>query len=554
APTSAFSYLRLIGLPATADIMPPQDSSPMLPSPPCRKEANSYYAGLPSRPILVARTGAEWEEPTGLEAYSVIRELRPVGNHAITEVWEDNLAFKIHALLDKMKVKWTSTDVVRIGNEGESSAPVILWIGVMPGSLSGDDGLVVASRCWKLLEKGGITDMEVEIRESVVTRSAGPKLLEPSSGGIFICDPTVNIREPLTTTPCLPICSQSVSWTDGTGGFFITEGDNTRTLLVTARHVVFPPGKSRNEPFEHKDGHPHYNVNLFGDTAFEGYLESIQTEIEREEFYIDYHKRCIEAARENDTPEWNKGREAAQEKLNKAKKAVEVLKTFYHNVSAEWDTPESRVLGHVILSPPIELGVGSDGYTEDWAIIEIDPAKIDRSNFSGNVIDLGTRISIPEFVYMISPNRENPSFEYPLDRLLKLEGTIPDEEMRHPTAVDRNNEPCLMVMKRGNTTGLTVGRANNTFSYVRYYYDDNVKTSKEWAILPRDSKSGAFSELGDSGSVIVDGRGRMGGLLTAGAGIIDSSDITYATPTTFLLKRMEEKGLRNPRIHPLLTA
>ncbi|KAG8685630.1 hypothetical protein FRC11_010303, partial [Ceratobasidium sp. 423] len=50
-----------------------------------KMEANSYYAGLPSRPILVARTGAEWKEPTGLEGYRVIKELRPVGNHAITE-------------------------------------------------------------------------------------------------------------------------------------------------------------------------------------------------------------------------------------------------------------------------------------------------------------------------------------------------------------------------------------------------------------------------------------------------------------------------------------
>jgi hypothetical protein len=65
---------------------------------------------------------------------------RVAGNHALKEVWEDNLALKLHALLDSMKVKWTSTDVVCIGNAGESSAPVILWIGVMPATLSGNDG------------------------------------------------------------------------------------------------------------------------------------------------------------------------------------------------------------------------------------------------------------------------------------------------------------------------------------------------------------------------------------------------------------------------------
>ncbi len=131
-------------------------------------EAKFYYAGLPSAPVLVARTSSTpWKAPTGPEASQKLKELRPVGNHALMEAWEGNLALKLHTLLDSMKVKWTSTDVVRIGNAGESSAPVILWIGVMPASLSGDDGIVVASKCRELLVESNITDVDVEIRESV---------------------------------------------------------------------------------------------------------------------------------------------------------------------------------------------------------------------------------------------------------------------------------------------------------------------------------------------------------------------------------------------------
>jgi len=136
-------------------------------------EAKFYYSGLPSAPVLVARTGSTpWEAPTGPEAYRKLKELRVVGNHAINEVWEDNLALKLRALLDSMKVKWTSTDVVRIGNadDSESFAPVILWIGVMPVSLSGHNGVVVAFKCQELLVECGITDVDVEIRESVVTK------------------------------------------------------------------------------------------------------------------------------------------------------------------------------------------------------------------------------------------------------------------------------------------------------------------------------------------------------------------------------------------------
>jgi len=523
----------------------------MFPLPPSVAESVCYYAGLPSRPTLVARTGVPWVAPTGPEAYSVYKELRAAGNHALKNIWEDNLALKIHAVLDLMKVKWTSTDVVRIKPVDESFAPVVLWIGVIPGSLSGDDGVVVAFKCRETLRENDITDVEVEIRESVVTQSAGPKLLRSADTS----DPTADFCEPLTTTLGLPICAQSTPWAEGTGGLFITEGENTeRLFLVTARHVVFPPDEEKNELFECKNySQPHYNVIHFGDAAFNKYVESIQSKIRREEFMVRHHEDRVEAVKGKDDLGANRERKYSQAQLDKSKKALPKLNPFYQDVLTHWATPESRVLGHVALSPPINVGVDSGGYTEDWAVIQIDASKVDATNFDGNAIDIGTSFSLYDFIRMMSPGPTH-SFEYPFDRLLRFEGTIPDEEMRNLTALDENNSPCLMVIKRGNATGLTVGRANDVFSYVRDYNDGgNTKTSKEWAILPFDSKSGAFSEKGDSGSVIVDGLGRVGGLLTSGAGATISSDITYATPISFLLKCMEDKGLHKPNINPVLT-
>jgi hypothetical protein len=514
-------------------------------------EAKYYYAGLPSAPALVARTGtAPWEAPTGPEAYRKLKELRVVGNHALKDVWEDNLALKLHALLDSMKAKWTSTDVVRIGNTGESSAPVILWIGVMPASLSGHDGVVVAFKCRELLVEYDIFDVDVEIRESVVTLSAGPKLLAPA----YSSDPTAGIREPLTTTLGLPIGSQSMGGGEGTGGFFIAEGGNAeRLLLVTARHVVFTPDK--NHHFELKNDGRHHRVMLFGDALFNEYLECIQAEIGGKALNVQYQEERLKAIEGKDDPAANKERQKAQVELDEAREAVEQLNSFYQDVSTRWATSESRVLGHVILSPPINAGVGREGYTEDWAVIEVDPSKVNSNNFNGNAIDLGTSISADELTRMMCPNPQNGlTFTYPSNRLLILKGTIPDEEMRHPTGVDQNDEACLMVIKRGMTTGLTVGRANNILSYARYFYDNKQhETSKEWAIFGFDSKSGAFSDRGDSGSVIADGLGRIGGLLTGGAGATPSSDVTYATPISFLLKRIHDNGLRKPNITPVLT-
>ena len=251
-----------------------------------------YYHGLPSAPMLVARTGTTpWIDPPGPEAYLPYKELRPVGKHAVSAVWEDNLALRLHALLDSMQVKWTSTDIVRIGipkDKPEDTFPVILWIGVMPKSLSGEVGSDVASQCQDLLLGYGITDVDVEIRESVVTCSAGPALLTP----VDESNPTVNIRNPLTTTLGIPICAQATPWSQGSGGFFITEDGNTkRLLLITARHVIFPPDQNENKYFKHENDSQHcHNVLLFSDTAFNEYLKSIKDKIRCQEIMAESHQ------------------------------------------------------------------------------------------------------------------------------------------------------------------------------------------------------------------------------------------------------------------------
>lgn len=49
-------------------------------------EAQSYYYGLPSRPVSVYQTGAPLKRPTGPEAYCVLKEARPICDHPIADV------------------------------------------------------------------------------------------------------------------------------------------------------------------------------------------------------------------------------------------------------------------------------------------------------------------------------------------------------------------------------------------------------------------------------------------------------------------------------------
>ena len=47
--------------------------------------------------------------------------------------------------LDSKEVKWMSLDPVCMGYTGESSPPVIVWMGVVSGSLSAKEGVKVAT-------------------------------------------------------------------------------------------------------------------------------------------------------------------------------------------------------------------------------------------------------------------------------------------------------------------------------------------------------------------------------------------------------------------------
>jgi hypothetical protein len=95
------------------------------------------------------------------------------------------------------------------------------------------------------------------------------------------------------------------------------------------------------------------------------YLKSIQAEIGGKALISQYQEQGIRVIEGKNDLAANKERQKAQVELDEAREAIEQLNTFYQGVSTRWATSESRVLGHVILSPRINIGVGSEGYTED---------------------------------------------------------------------------------------------------------------------------------------------------------------------------------------------
>ena len=138
------------------------------------------------------------------------------------------------------------------------------------------------------------------------------------------------------------------------------------------------------------------------------------------------------------------------------------------------------------------------------------------------------------------------TFKYPDDGLLPLRGIMSEDRMLRPDMLDGNGEPCLLVIKNGHATGVTVGRATGIFSYVhcRGAGHGGQTTGREWAVFGYDGKAQApFSAKGDSGSAIVNGSGEMGGMLTGGTGREggDVPEIAYATPMFWLWPRIKKQ-------------
>ncbi|KAJ6463459.1 hypothetical protein C8R45DRAFT_520868 [Mycena sanguinolenta] len=555
------------------------------------EEATCFYSRLPSCPLLVARTGnIPYESPRGPWQHPMRRELRIVGKHTIQDVWEDDLACKVHSILDTNQTDWTSTDVVRIAylpdQSGFTTPPdnddVVLWIGVDPGSLSYEDGIVVALQCKQLLLDYGLEDVNVEIRESELVHSSGPKLFGPledpelnMSFHYSAYNDPVDVRAPFTSMLGIPVCAQSTFSVEGTGGFFLDEGgDGKRLLLVTARHVVF--NDDNKTLCENNSDDSDHDVLLFNDASFQQHLATIQNEIRLQGRGIEIHQQMLDEI-EGDDEKATRAREHAQGQLNTAKAKAADLTALHEDLSTHWATPESRRLGHVVCSPPFAV---TEQYTQD---IAVDRAKIDPSTgFVGNVIDLGTKFPVHTLERMMCARaaprlgkHENEyaqwksgEFSFPSDRLLRLRGVIPAAELRLPRPRRRRDmlpdldsaEPDededdfgFVVLKSGRGSGLTIGRANNVFSYVRRRHPstDAVSISKEWPILPYlVEPSRGFSAPGDSGAVVVDARGRMGGMITGGAGCTAKPkgaegwakgrdaeiDVTYATPMEFVLR------------------
>ena len=143
----------------------------------------------------------------------------------------------------------------------------------------------------------------------------------------------------------------------------------------------------------------------------------------------------------------------------------------------------------------------------------------------------GTKYTKSKLLSLIYGRDNIPSeFKFPDDGLMHLGRILTADEVKHPNTKDTQGDPIRRVLKDGYMTGLTVGGLGKFMSFVRKYFPTGLQESVELPIFNHEDEPDTFSKGGDSGSLIVDIRGRFVALLTGGSNKdTDGSDITYAT-------------------------
>ncbi|KAL4062397.1 hypothetical protein J3A83DRAFT_4480206 [Scleroderma citrinum] len=438
-----------------------------------------------------------------------------------------SLPFKpisVFEYLDSVNVTWTTIDPVHFAEVEKDTGPILLWVSVKSKSLSRKNVEVTAVSCKKLLKEFEITNVEVMFQKLLFTWSASQQLFNYVSS----VHATAKVSSPLTPTLSLQIAAQATPCFDGTRGIYICEGSKRHNELYACT----------------KASQPHHDV-LFSSKVYQHVLKFIMVRIGRQAILVDHYKDELEGLGEAEKD--HDDMQAEEQKkfkdlLEKAEKAIDTLHKFH--------SESQHILGHIAYSPYF-CQCQHQMLHRGWALIKLHGKKIDWEAFKGNVIDLGTKISVIEDV---PPPTVHTSFKYLHGCLLPLWNVVKECKLYHLTMLNTNGELCLIVVKNGNSTSVTIGRATCTMFFVREYFKDGThETSMELAIYPYSHKDGAFSTLGDSGSIIADSKGGIVGLFTGGASQADSTDVTYATPFYWLFDECISAHFCNAYLYPIKT-
>ncbi|KAJ3966374.1 hypothetical protein EV361DRAFT_574896 [Lentinula raphanica] len=390
------------------------------------------FFGTPGSPLCVYKTGDPWPVRTGLEAQRIIREIHPVQHdHPIQAIWPD-IGKKLYTLLDERKVRWTSIDPVAFAEAGkEPFCPLLLWIGVEPGSLSYEDARTAAEAATSLLTDSGLEGFEIGFRESIVIRSSSrpkmmsyhtpdpPDLSNPS--GTSDKDSMLEFRKPFTPILGLPISCNG----EGTGALYLRESkDSDRVYLLTCSHVV------RHET---DDSSPHRKcfhekVHAPGQKAYNDVIKRLKATIDTTPNDADAERIAHNS-----------------EKAAEFERKMCLAQDLHTKLKQHCRSSEARVIGEVTYASLLNAD-NPFRFNEDWALIEINNDKLDWTSFNGNQVYVDKEPG--DYIRTMYPYRnDRKNTVYPENRFLPVSNVVSTDHPPNLQHLDKNGKKCLFVVK-----------------------------------------------------------------------------------------------------------
>ncbi|KAI9634915.1 uncharacterized protein MKK02DRAFT_37791 [Dioszegia hungarica] len=446
-------------------------------------------------------------------------------------VWVRSIVPAVIAASDRLGLVLSTVDLARVarphGLEAEtdiadSAAVQVVWVGVRdsPGACHLASQLVeeVASFVRDL----GLVDLHVEVHTCVVQLLAAPSLLlddpESSARTEEIC---------LSRGIGLDIARASQETVRSTGGMYLRLGDLPGLYMLMAQHCVASSAESQRQPSEVEPGE---NIFLFCPLALRKRIMA-----------IDEASTVARVAERGPLSRLVKGRalETDERKLEEVTAQLDRLAKLKRKLASDLAEVEDRILGQVWAYPSIRLNVRDQsvdspieevGFTEDWCLIELDPAV-----FGGDLTEINS-ILLPALAAL-----EYAPDPLPDDLRLPVQGFLPLREM---------SERSTKVLKRGAASDLTFGWASPIRSFIRR---NGRADSATWEIpiFPKVPLK-QFLAGGDSGSTVVDLGGRLIGMGTGGHAndlpLEKGVDISYASPWEFLFQRIAAFTGHEPRL------
>ncbi|KAJ4184007.1 hypothetical protein NW767_013350 [Fusarium falciforme] len=311
---------------------------------------------------------------------------------------------------------------------------------------------------------------------------------------------------------------------EGTKGLYLRRRDTGVILLLTCRRVVFGDGVPNNE-YRHDGTKESWAIIQPGNDTLCEHKSSLEFSIKCD---IDWMARL---EKRSNMPEQTVNVEAELQRL-KPRIALDEQKL---RKLQELDDPASRIIGHVVFSPPYGVGTTKMGarHLRDWALIELHQDKhetwltsLRNKIFTGEKGFHACVHAMPRSV--IGVQGSLLSFDL-LNHAAEVQDTMPEEELRDPRSATLPWDSAIVVMKHGVTTGLTIGSVAGAVSVVRRTHGNVTLGYEEWCALREKERMGEgrrkrFSAAGDSGSCVFDSFGRVVGISSGGGREVPESD------------------------------